>query len=105
MGALYEAGADTVAEIQQIFDQGVVSMREGNLARNYEVQGGKTAMEIMKRARANTVDGRLVAVVDDDILSGIYTGTWDKATTEQQKSRKNGFVEIQGWYCSKRHKK
>lgn len=39
---LYKAGADTVAEIQKIFDQGVVSMREGNLARNYEVQGGKT---------------------------------------------------------------
>ena len=39
----------------------------------------------MKQARANTVDGRLVAVVDDDILSGIYTGTWDKATTEQAK--------------------
>ena len=83
---LYKAGADTVAGIQKIFDQGVVSMREGNLARNYEVQNtGKTATEIMKRARANTVDGRLVAVVDDDILSGIYTGTWDKATTEQAK--------------------
>ena len=79
-------------------------MREGNLARNYEVQNtGKTATEIMKQARANTVDGRLVAVVDDDILSGIYTGAWDKATTEQAKSLKNGFVEIQGWYCSKRH--
>ena len=35
---LYKAGADTVAEIQKIFDKGVLAMREGNLARNYELQ-------------------------------------------------------------------
>ena len=52
---LYKAGADTVAEIQKIFDQGVVSMRDGNLARNYEVQGnGTTAQsEMMYSIRAD----------------------------------------------------
>lgn len=56
---LYEAGADTVAEIQKIFDQGVTSMREGNLARNYEVQNsGKTgeqesAVNVVKQDLAN----------------------------------------------------
>ena len=37
-------------------------------------------------SRRVTTDGRLVAFVDDDILNGIYTGTWDKATAEKAKN-------------------
>ena len=47
-------------------------------------EGGKTVSDT-KYSLAETVDGKQVAVVDDDILSEIYTGTWDKATTEKAK--------------------
>ena len=49
-----------MAEIQKIFDQGVVSMREGNLARNYEVQGkseAETASGEMYSLRGVNKDG------------------------------------------------
>lgn len=47
--------------------------------RAYAEDGG------VKFSLSETADGRSVAVVDDDILSGIYTGTWDKATAEKAK--------------------
>ncbi|MBQ8836450.1 MAG: hypothetical protein IJ002_03175 [Clostridia bacterium] len=36
--AIYKAGADAVAEIQKLYDEGVLAMREGNVARNYEIE-------------------------------------------------------------------
>ena len=54
---LYKAGADTVAEIQKIFDKGVLAMREGNLARNYELQS--------KGGNAEANNGEMYSIRDD----------------------------------------
>lgn len=35
--------------------------------------------------RSAKKDGEYLAAVDDDILSGIYTGTWDKTTADKAK--------------------
>ena len=44
-----------------------------------------------------TVDGKLVAVVEDDILSGIYTGTWDKVTIDKaKKAAKTALLKFKG---------
>ena len=68
--ALYKAGADTVAEIQKIFDKGVLAMREGNLARNYEVQGkseAETASGEMYSLRGVNKDGIEVYETSEEI--------------------------------------
>ena len=54
--------------------------------RSQNEKGGDAARSGINYSLEETVDGRLVAVVDDDILSGIYTGTWDKATAEKAKN-------------------
>ena len=46
---LYEAGAERVAEIQKLFDKGVLAMREGNLARNYELKNKGNNAEISQQ--------------------------------------------------------
>ena len=45
----------------------------------------KPVIKAVQYSLSETVDGRNVAVVDDDILSGIYTGKWDNATADKAK--------------------
>ncbi len=58
---LYKAGSERVAEIQKLFDKGVLAMREGNHARNYEIENkrgsdsNKSALvNQYRRAKENT---------------------------------------------------
>lgn len=46
--------------------------------KNMQISGRHYALE-------ETEDGRLIAVVEDDILSGIYTGNWNKTTADKAK--------------------
>ena len=67
---LYKAGADSIAEIQKIFDQGIANLREGNLARNYEVQGkseAETASGEMYSLRGVNKDGIEVYETSEEI--------------------------------------
>ncbi len=70
--------ADALEEYVEVMDKDVY---RGYLEKIREFGGGNE----IKYSLAETVDGKQVAVVDDDILSGIYTGTWDKATAEKAK--------------------
>ena len=61
-----------------------------------EGNGGKSS-EKTNYSLEETITGRLVAVVDDDILSGIYTGAWDKATSEKaKKAAKTALLKFKG---------
>lgn len=49
----------------------------------------------VKRSLSETTDGRIVAVVDNDILSKIDTSVWDKATKEKaQKAAANALKQF-----------
>ena len=62
----------------------VIAEESGDEASQMQsAEGGEQSK--VKYSLGETTDGRSIAVVDDDILSGIYTGTWDKATVEKAK--------------------
>ena len=61
--------------------ENVIAKEQGKAAQSAE---GGVQSEV-KYSLSETIDGRSVAVVDDDILSGIYTGTWDKTTADKAK--------------------
>lgn len=65
--------------------------------RSQNEKGGDAARSGINYSLEETIDGRLVAVVDDDILSGIYTGTWDKATeAKAKKAAKTALLKFKG---------
>ena len=74
----------------------------GLTANKVGVASSTTKNETVSREGFNyslveTVDGKLVAVVEDDILSGIYTGTWDKVTAEKaKKAAKTALLKFKG---------
>ena len=71
------------------------SMENAHLSTLFAENLQKTPLTNMKQenmqdngrdyALEETEDGRLIAVVEDDILSGIYTGHWNKATADKAK--------------------
>ena len=89
---LYKAGADTVAEIQKIFDKGVLAMREGNLARNYELQskGGN--------AEANNGEMYSKRQEDADYLSAVERGDMETAQKMVDKAAKRAGYIIKAFH-------
>ena len=61
-----EMGSDIVAELQKRFDEGVLAMREGNMARNYAVQG---------KSEADTASGEMYSKRRENSDEPLYNYT------------------------------
>ena len=82
-GAIYGATTDMA---QESAVESVIAEERTNTAQGATMQTSESGVQgEVKYSLSETTDGRSVAVVDDDILSGIYTGTWDKTTADKAK--------------------
>ncbi len=81
---LRSIGFQTPIELNESGTVGSISQGNDNVNSGFEKNSNKKYKSTQYSFDV-TVDGRLVAVVDDDILNNIYTGKWDTKTAETAK--------------------
>lgn len=92
-----ELFADAYAEMQRFEDADATVLTESvrKVVQEREAQQSGQKERGARYAIAETEDGKMVAVVDNDILSNIDTSTWDKSTkAEAKKAAKTALLQF-----------